>query len=56
MSFHKGASGNATVFGQYMMLSFCAGLSPQLLNADPGVITHNDNSVGGHWQASLALD
>lgn len=53
---HEGASGNATVCGRYMMLSLCEGLSPQLLNADPGVIAHNDPSVGGHWLASLARD
>lgn len=39
VSIHKGAGGNATVCRQYMMLSFCARLSPRLLTADPG----------GHW-------
>lgn len=38
------------------MLSFCEGLSPQLLTADPGVNAHNNLSVGGHWLSSLARD
>ncbi|KAK1894261.1 tRNA-2-methylthio-N(6)-dimethylallyladenosine synthase [Dissostichus eleginoides] len=56
VSIHKGAAGNATVCGRYMMLSFCEGLSPQLLTADPGVTAHNNLSVGGHWRSSLAPD
>ena len=56
VSIHKGAGGNSTVCGKYMMHSFCVGLSPQLLTADLGVTMLNNLSVGGHWLSSLADD